>query len=571
MFRGSLLLGSCLGAASQKKGTVKENYNLPLPIKRCSATGCVEESTSVTVDANWRWLHETGGYENCYEGSQWSGSACGGSGAECAANCELEGITKKDWSDTYGISERPGGVRVNFKTNNNIGSRFYLLDPDENYKQFQLLNREIAFDVDVSTLPCGMNGAVYFSEMAADGGRSSSNEAGSAYGTGYCDAQCPSDVKFISGEANSVGWGSSQAGRGRFGSCCAEMDLWEANKEATAYTAHPCKVNQPYRCEGAECKEMCDMPGCDFNSYRMGARSFYGPGKAFAVDTERPFTVVTQFITADGTDTGDLAEIRRFYIQDGIRINNSQSTLQGLGGHSSLSDSSCATDKRVFGEEDTTAKFGGLKQMGGAIGRGMTLVLSLWDDAASNMHWLDSVDPVGEDTSKPGVRRGPCPTDVGNPNYVRSHFADSYVEYFNFKYGALGSTSAAAQAPTPPASVPPAPPAPQAPWVPIVRQLLPKPRSAAGAGNCCWGSNACSGPSCSGPSAWCSRQDRCEGACGGEWCPAASLGQVRRHQQSKKQLRGRDHVFIQKLLRSSLDTHQKAPSRRQGQEASVEL
>jgi len=42
----------------------------------------------------------------------------------------------------------------------------------------------------VSTLPCGLNGALYFVEMDADGGKSkyATNKVGAAYGTGYCDA-----------------------------------------------------------------------------------------------------------------------------------------------------------------------------------------------------------------------------------------------------------------------------------------------------------------------------------------------------------------------------------------------
>jgi len=38
--------------------------------------------------------------------------------------------------------------------------------------------------------------------MAKDGGMSqySGNKAGAAYGVGYCDAQCPRDLKFINGE-----------------------------------------------------------------------------------------------------------------------------------------------------------------------------------------------------------------------------------------------------------------------------------------------------------------------------------------------------------------------------------
>ena len=38
---------------------------------------------------------------------------------------------------------------------------------------------------------------------AQDGGlHYPGNSAGPAYGTGYCDAQCPHDIKWINGEAN---------------------------------------------------------------------------------------------------------------------------------------------------------------------------------------------------------------------------------------------------------------------------------------------------------------------------------------------------------------------------------
>lgn len=339
------------------------------------------------------------------------------------------------------------------------------------------------------------------------------------------------------------------------------MDLWEANKEATAFTAHPCSVDKLYRCEGAECKTICDMPGCDFNSYRLGAHKFYGPGEEFAVNTLKPFTIVTQFITADGTDTGDLSEIRRFYVQDGRRIENSKATLDGLQNQSSLSDSSCALDKRVFGETDTTGRFGGMKQMGDAIGRGMTLVLSLWDDGESNMHWLDSRDPVWEDPGRPGVLRGPCSTDVGNPNYVRSHFSAAYVDYYNFKYGELDSTTKGESLHGP---------APGHDEKPVARTKGESPhrlaqrheeKPVATSGRCCYG--GCTGI-CKGPESWCAKsQGNCEGACNGQWCPATvSLGQVTRH----RQLRGSDHVFFQKLLRF---TRGKASS--PGHQTSVEL
>lgn len=73
---------------------------------------------------------------------------------------------------------------------------------DEGYQTFNLLDAEFTFDVDVSNLPCGLNGALYFTAMDADGGASKypANKAGAKYGTGYCDSQCPRDLKFIDGQ-----------------------------------------------------------------------------------------------------------------------------------------------------------------------------------------------------------------------------------------------------------------------------------------------------------------------------------------------------------------------------------
>ena len=73
---------------------------------------------------------------------------------------------------------------------------------------------------------------------------------GAPYGTGYCDAQCPHDAKWINGEANCNDWSD---GLGHYGSCCQELDIWEANSISTAYTNHPCDTTGPCRCEGLEC------------------------------------------------------------------------------------------------------------------------------------------------------------------------------------------------------------------------------------------------------------------------------------------------------------------------------
>ena len=72
---------------------------------------------------------------------------------------------------------------------------------DTNYQTFHLLNKEFSFQVDVSNLPCELNGALYFVAMDADGGLAKypTNKAGAKYGTGYCDASCSRDTLFVNG------------------------------------------------------------------------------------------------------------------------------------------------------------------------------------------------------------------------------------------------------------------------------------------------------------------------------------------------------------------------------------
>merc|ERR1711915_537383 len=120
-----------------------------------------------------------------------------------------------------------------------------------------------------------------------------------------------------------------------------------------------------------------------------------------------PMTVVTQFLTSDGTDDGDLVEIRRLYVQDGEIIENSFSNLDGIDGDS-ITDNFCDQTKVVY------------------------------DDV--NMLWLDSNYPLDKDPSTPGVNRGPCPEDSGVPADMESQYPDASVKYYNVKFGTLGST-----------------------------------------------------------------------------------------------------------------------------------
>ncbi|KAF8650608.1 hypothetical protein AX16_005162, partial [Volvariella volvacea WC 439] len=200
--KSSLLVLSFLATAyAQQVGTVTAETHPSLSWSRCTSSGCQSVAGSVTLDANWRWLHTTEGYTNCYTGNSWDTSLCP-DGATCAQNCALDGA---NYQSTYGITTSGDALTLKFITQGeqkNVGSRVYLMASESQYEMFELLNKEFTFDVDVSNLPCGLNGALYFSSMDADGGmaKNSGNKAGAKYGTGYCDSQCPRDIKFINGE-----------------------------------------------------------------------------------------------------------------------------------------------------------------------------------------------------------------------------------------------------------------------------------------------------------------------------------------------------------------------------------
>ena len=226
------------------------------------------------------------------------------------------------------------------------------------------------------------------------------------------------------------------------------MDIWEANSISAAYTPHPCTVNGQYRCDsttGTECgmdanryAGVCDADGCDFNSFRMGNESFYGPAKT--VDTSSKFTVVTQFITDDGTADGTLSEIRRIYVQNGKVIQNSNVDIAGMAATNSITQDFCNAQKTTFGDTNYFTTTGGLAQMGNAFKQGMVLVMSIWDDYAANMLWLDSDYPTTKDATSPGVARGTCATSSGEPTDVESNDPNASVTFSNIKYGDLDST-----------------------------------------------------------------------------------------------------------------------------------
>nr|BAF57424.1 putative glycosyl hydrolase family7 [uncultured symbiotic protist of Mastotermes darwiniensis] len=274
----------------------------------------------------------------------------------------------------------------------NVGSRLYLLDPTgEKYQMFYLVNHEFTYTVDLSECPCGMNAAIYTSEMAAEGAG-----LGPKFGQGYCDA-------------NYVGVDE----RG-----CAEFDIMEANTRAITFTTHPCsKLKQ-----NVKNTVQCMPDGCGFNAYRYGGRTFYGPGATYKVDSTKKITVVTQFISSDGTDKGDLVEIRRLYVQGGKVIPNAKVSVYNSGEFDSISDKFCRTaGHQIDG-------YHALSFMGQSFKNGHALIFSLWD-ANDGMTWLDA----GE--------YGPCPGSPAETGAaIEAAHPNLRVYWSGIKYGDLDST-----------------------------------------------------------------------------------------------------------------------------------
>ncbi|EEY22428.1 exoglucanase [Verticillium alfalfae VaMs.102] len=163
----------------------------------------------------------------------------------------------------------------------NANSRVFLMATETRYQTFTLLGNDIAFDIDISNVACGLNAALYFVAMSPDGGSNEfpTHRAGAKYGTGYCDASCPQSQRYVGGKSNINGWEpspyDSATSIGNQGACCSEFD-----------------VNGYSICEWDECNQGrlpdCDRWGCDYTPYRLGAIDFVGKGKT--VHTARQFT-----------------------------------------------------------------------------------------------------------------------------------------------------------------------------------------------------------------------------------------------------------------------------------------
>jgi cellulose 1,4-beta-cellobiosidase len=379
MARARTAAALCLlrAASGQQAGSATKEEHPALTVYSCSATEmCAPERGAVTLDAQYRWLHAADGSEEkgCMREGNWDKTLCSDP-KKCAQNCAIEGVNAHGYKNTYGVHRVDNGLQLELTEGG--GSRIHLTDALSSYKVFSLKNRELSFDVDVSSLPCGVTSSIILTTMDSEGDKGmGGNTAGADYGLGGCDANCNRGVKFSRGQANLEGW-DAESGTGSRGVCCPELRLWDANKEAASMSMHPCAGAEPQRCEGDECERMCDSAGCRFDHAELGVAGFFGKGAE--VDTTKPITVVTQFITSDGTDTGLLSEVRRYYVQNGQVVSNAAAAADkfpSLAGKSSFSDEFCSAQKEVQGAS-SAAGVGYMRRLSEALDNGVVLTASL--------------------------------------------------------------------------------------------------------------------------------------------------------------------------------------------------
>lgn len=337
------------------------------------------------LDADWRWIHYVDSYSSCTRGFS----------PDEDKHCVIEGVD--DYEKKYGVSSTGvNGVQLRYVSSggNSIGSRVYVVDPDTLlYERLLLKNRQLSMTVDMSELPCGVNGAAYLLSL-----NESTIPLLESVGGSYGDAQCPKHMKLMNG---TLTWKENT-----LGSCAPEIDIVEGNSRAMAWTLHPCVPGYQTFCSGRSCDSTCDKSGVDFNPYKAGYKDFYGPDDKHELNSSQPFTIVMQFITDDQTDEGGLVEIRRFYEQSGKIIRPPPT--------SSVINSTIAK----FGPKDHNFdRRGGLSSLSKSLEGGMVLVFSMWDDPGTNMAWLDS-----------GLN-GPCSGSVSTTVNNRKRYPNATIRY----------------------------------------------------------------------------------------------------------------------------------------------
>eukprot|EP01084_Bolivina_argentea_P011244 21012_1 len=302
------------------------------------------------------------------------------------------------------------------------GPRVYLIEEEgvnENHL-FMLKTQEFSFDVELSSMPCGFNAALYFVGMDKNAGYA-------VNGTHYCDAQAVAGV------------------------FCSEMDIMEANTMAQQYTTHGCIDECASYSTSPQCKggptNICDQSGCGLNPFRYGPGTtykqendnpnWYGPGAGYNLTSTQKYTAVTQFWN------NPLTNITRFYVQNGKRVDLPTLYVEPPtdGQHYGPFRNPSITAKYCTDIYDRWSSGGGpLSQMSSNMDHGMVLTMSAWyaketyplsnGEEQTGMSWLDGENYWGGHITK----AGPCDTTTNDAGV-------HYAIFSNIRIGDIGTTT----------------------------------------------------------------------------------------------------------------------------------
>ena len=436
----------------------------------------------VSLDANYRWKYKNE-YDQDFQTTVNCDQCKGIHNQEpteqtevltknCPNSCKIKSLSKTGADNSYEKYGITGGnvsnsIKLKYmfdssKANEGQwrqgGSRVYLTELINSQDETSGTSRyfpirlgtsgqeEISITLDVSKVPCGFNAAVYLVAMDLSPGLKLHD-----CGVGYADAQCPTDLAI---NADGITAGAALGGPEQISHCATELDLFEVNREASAFTMHACDENTGgvhSMCrDGQSCNERCDSNGCDWNSYRLseqtqdpdGARSIFGTGSSNDIDTTQPFTVRTWYDKEANSWNQKL-------IQGEVSVSVPEVTFQtGTSSteHNSTTDDFCdAFDTHLGGNGagNLHTMFGGNQRMVDAQNEGYVLVLSIWtedNNANPPMQWLDGTEG---DSNAPGAVRGRCSSDPwtwGTSPLTVDELMEIEVTYSNIKIGPIGTT-----------------------------------------------------------------------------------------------------------------------------------
>ncbi|KAG6914942.1 hypothetical protein DXG01_014336 [Tephrocybe rancida] len=215
--------------------------------------------------------------------------------------------------------------------------------------------------------------------------------------------------------ANSVGWNGSSidsnSGTGNYGACCTETDIREANR--SPFPTLPIPALSP--------------------------ASAAAPAPPAVPPTATAPSAIPMVATSTPT-----AKVTRPSTVPGSRSTHPRSPPSPLSSSPPTTPPTVTPPRSIVSTSRTAPSSrtpkGSLTAMGKAVKNGMVLVLSVWDDLAVNMFWLDSIYPTDASASTPGVGRGTCATTSGTPTDVETNAPNSSVTYSNIRFGEIGST-----------------------------------------------------------------------------------------------------------------------------------